>query len=141
MEQYPRITLSRDVFPQVVMRGVRPFVEGAFENLLLNAVEAQKYVGQVSVSCTQVRGGRSGKSLDVFICDNGPGVKLDVRDKVKEGQQITTKGAGRGLGLVIARLSVLECHGELELLPIPLPGWRGACFRVSLPVQRRRQRT
>jgi nitrogen-specific signal transduction histidine kinase/PAS domain-containing protein len=135
IEAYPDVHLLRDNFPQVKMYGVRPFIEGAFENLLLNAVEAQMYSGKIGVSCGPiVRSGRMGRLIDVFVCDNGPGIPVGIREKLREGHQITTKGDGRGLGLVIARLSFEECRGELEPLIDPVPGWQGACFRVRLPV-------
>jgi len=135
IDAYPDVQVARDNFPQVKMHGVRPFIEGAFESLLLNAVEAQSYSGKIGVSCGPVaRAGRWGRSLDVFICDNGPGLPVEIREKLREGQQITTKGEGRGLGLVIARLSFEECGGELEPLTDPIPGWAGACFRIRLPV-------
>jgi PAS domain-containing protein len=135
IDAYQDVKLSRDNFPQVKMHGVRPFIEGAFESLLVNAVEAQHYSGEIGVSCGPVtRAGRSGRSLNIYICDNGPGLPVEIREKLREGHQITTKGEGRGLGLVIARLSFEECGGTLEPLAAPIPGWRGACFRVCLPV-------
>jgi PAS domain-containing protein/anti-sigma regulatory factor (Ser/Thr protein kinase) len=135
IDAYPDIHLSRDDFPQVTMSGVRPFIEGAFENLLLNAVEAQAYKGEIGVHCGRVRkSGRSQQSLDVFVCDNGPGLPAAIREKIREGQQITTKGSGRGLGLLIARLSFEECQGEMEPMTHSVSGWRGACFRVRIPL-------
>lgn len=136
MHEYPQIRLSRANFPEVVMKGIRPFIEGAFENLLLNAIEAQSYQGAVGVDCSAVHRGRTSSTIDVCVCDSGGGMPMEVQEKVNDGQQITTKGEGRGLGLVIARLSIEECGGELSLLPRPRPGWQGACFQVRLPVSR-----
>ncbi|HWM95151.1 MAG TPA: ATP-binding protein [Thermoanaerobaculia bacterium] len=141
IDDYLDIQVLRDDFPPVIMRGVRPFIEGAFESLLLNAVEAQKYRGKIGVSCSPLaRAGRSARWIDVFICDNGPGVPAEIREKLREGHQITTKGDDRGLGLVIARLSFEECRGELEPLDDPIPGWEGACFRVRIPVTGRQRK-
>jgi signal transduction histidine kinase/PAS domain-containing protein len=136
MADYPDVKVTRDDFPHVQMRGIRPFIEGAFENLLLNAVEAQNYEGEIGVLCgTVTRQGRGRQpEVDVFICDNGPGVPVEVREKIKKGDQISTKGEARGFGLVIARLSFNECGGELQIMANPMPGWSGACFKVRLPV-------
>lgn len=134
IQAYPNIKLSRDTFPQMTMHGIRPFIEGAIENLLLNAVEAQGLAGEIGVICEIIRGGRSQRYLDLLICDNGPGLPIEVREKIRVGQQITTKGEGHGLGLVIARLSLDECGGAIEPLTDPIRGWRGACFRVRLPL-------
>lgn len=136
MTDYPDINVKRDSFPQVEMHGIRPFIEGAFENLLLNAVEAQRYKGEIGVICSPVtRQGRGRQSeVEVFICDKGPGLSVEVSEKIKKGEQITTKGEARGFGLVIARLSFKECGGELQIMSNPMAGWSGACFKVRLPV-------
>jgi PAS domain S-box-containing protein len=141
MEAYPGIVVMRDDFPEVQMDGVRPFIEGAFENLLLNAVEAQDYQGRIGVFCPRIeRVGRLGRFVNVLVCDDGPGLPGDVRQMVIAGQPISTKGTERGLGLVIARLSFHDCDGTLEPLEKPLAGWSGACFRVRLPVRSARRR-
>ena len=142
MSDYPDITVTRENLPQVDMHGIRPFIEGAFENLLLNAVEAQQFTGEIGVWCGPVvRPGRRLQSeVDVFICDNGPGISVEVREKIDKGERITTKGDDRGLGLVIARRSFEECGGELRTLPSPYAGYRGACLKVRLPVLARLSR-
>jgi PAS domain-containing protein len=135
MEVYPDIEVIREILPLVEMQGIRPFIEGAFENLLLNSVEAQQYNGKVGVFCSAIsRSSRGRSQVDVFICDNGPGLPVEIREKVLKGEQISTKGDVHGLGLVIARLSFEECGGELHPMIDPMTGWRGACFRVRLPV-------
>jgi signal transduction histidine kinase len=135
MNTYPTIRVTREDFPQVEMYGIRPFIEGAFENLLLNAIEAQQYKGEIGVFCTSTLDSQNQSCVDVYICDNGPGLADEVREKVGKGERITTKGEGRGFGLEIARRSFAECGGEIHPHENTKPGWHGACFRVRVPVR------
>jgi two-component system NtrC family sensor kinase len=73
------------------------------------------------------------------VSDTGPGVPLEVRDRLFE-PFFTTKdaGFGTGLGLSVSRSIVREHGGELMLESAPLAGTgavaSGASFRLSLPI-------
>jgi signal transduction histidine kinase len=68
-----------------------------------------------------------GPGPSLRICDSGPGVSAEVRDRLFE-PFVTTKTRGTGLGLAISRKYTEAMGGSLELLD----GDGGACFRIGL---------
>ncbi|MCP3670067.1 MAG: histidine kinase [Gammaproteobacteria bacterium] len=78
-----------------------------------------------------INGGTSHESGGAFleIIDNGPGIKPDVARQVFE-PFFTTRNAGTGLGLYIAK-ELSEANSlELEYKPTPMGG---SCFHISFP--------
>jgi signal transduction histidine kinase len=78
------------------------------------------------------REGDKGVSIDVW--DNGPGVPLDLREKVFERFYQASQGdsrefEGMGVGLTIARSVFRNMGGEVEMLPLP----KGCHVRAILP--------
>jgi signal transduction histidine kinase len=66
----------------------------------------------------------------VTVCDTGPGIPDDVRQRLFE-PFYTTKppGKGTGLGLHIAHTVVARHGGRIDVDSSP----QGTCFAVSLP--------
>jgi len=77
--------------------------------------------------------GRDG-DLVVEICDDGPGMPPEVRERIFE-PFYTTKppGSGTGLGLHIAYNVVARHDGRIEVRSRP----GETCFEVALPIERR----
>ncbi len=98
-------------------------------NLILNACDAMAPGGEL-----RLRGHREEDVVVVDVCDSGPGVAPDLREKVFN-PFFTTKplGEGTGLGLAVSRTGLREMGGDLWLEPSPSGG---ACFRLRLPVTR-----
>lgn len=98
---------------------------GALMNLINNAIQSQPGPVDIVVSC------RSGadRSLQIVICDNGPGIEAAVLKNLQE-PFFTTKPQGTGLGLTVVRAVVLAHHGEFELRS---ESGRGSCAVVQLP--------
>lgn len=99
-------------------------LRGVLTNLLENAAQAVGSAGQI-LTKTFVEGGRSG----IAVADSGPGLSELARSTLFE-PSITFKRNGMGLGLSIARRSVLLCGGEIEHRESELGG---AAFVVMLP--------
>lgn len=100
-----------------------------FVNLVMNAIQAVEAVGrQVRVVVGEADGGRT---LVVDVCDDGPGIRPEQRERVFE-PFFTTKPAGKGtgLGLPISR-RIVEAHGGTLTLVSGEPG--ATTFRVRLP--------
>ncbi|MFH6782236.1 MULTISPECIES: response regulator [Methylobacterium] len=110
----PEIRCSPALLNQVVM------------NILGNAADAIPGDGTITIE-TAIR-----DDHDVIrICDTGPGVPDDLRERIFE-PFFTTKpvGSGTGLGLAIA-YSVVQAHsGQISVESAP---GGGACFVISIP--------
>ncbi len=96
-------------------------------NLIDNAVQAMAGKGTLTL-----RTGRDGDRVFVDVCDTGPGVPEELRQKVFE-PFFTTKpvGEGTGLGLDISYRIVVNRHGG-DLSLESKPG--DTRFRVRLPI-------
>ena len=111
--------------PRLMVRG--PELNQVWTNLLDNAIDALGERGTITI-----RTQRDGSSVRVDVCDDGPGVPPDARERLFESF-FTTKDVGRGtgLGLATARRIVVEQHdGSLTFESEP----GRTAFHVSLPI-------
>jgi len=105
-------------------------VRGVLTNLLENAAQAAGPGGRI-----QTRTFSEGARTVVEVADSGPGL-TDLARSTLFQPSITFKKNGMGLGLSIARRSVMLCGGEIEHYESTLGG---AAFRVSLPAAGREE--
>jgi signal transduction histidine kinase len=85
-------------------------LRAALANLVENAVQASPPDELVEV---KVR--RFGSSAEVAVRDRGPGLPADVRERLF-APHVSTRPAGSGMGLFLARALVVGMHGgELEI--------------------------
>jgi signal transduction histidine kinase len=92
-------------------------------NLLINAGQAMNGSGHVWID-----GQREGTTTTLRVRDDGPGVPVDVRDRIFEAL-FTTKAKGSGLGLALCR-RIVEAHGGTIALEA---ADRGASFKIVVP--------
>lgn len=100
----------------------------AWTNLIDNAVSAMGRAGVLTV-----RTGADRDQVVVDICDTGPGVPPEIRDRIFE-PLFTTKpvGQGTGVGLDITwRIVVNKHHGDIQVESVP----GNTRFRVRLPTR------
>jgi signal transduction histidine kinase len=124
---YP-IELTREYsppLPPLMMQ--RSHLNEIFVNILLNAREAMPNGGKIKVAAQP----GPDYSVLVNITDNGPGVPLEIREKIFE-PYYTTKEKGSGLGLAIVRHNI-EIYGGSVKIKSELG--KGTEFLLTLPAK------
>jgi PAS domain S-box-containing protein len=92
-------------------------------NLLLNAVQASKAGGQVTVES------EAGKQVRVRVIDNGCGIAADDQKRIFE-PFFSARQGGTGLGLFLSLNFVRRWGGEIRVESVV---GRGSTFEVVLP--------
>lgn len=100
----------------------------ALSNLLLNALQSTPRGGAITVVASA---DPERKNLLVVVQDSGPGVPVDLRDRIWE-PFFTTRQRGTGLGLAIVRKRMQEAGGSALLATQNGPGAR---FELRIPLK------
>lgn len=112
---------------QITVQGVTKLLRRAVRNLLENA--RRHAAGDVTLTLQA-----SGQRVEVRVCDRGPGVPEDLRERIFEPfyrlPGATERDGGVGLGLALVK-SIAERHGG-RVFCENRPGG-GACFVIELP--------
>jgi signal transduction histidine kinase len=97
-----------------------------FMTLLVNAFEAMKGEGRLSIRTQQI-----GDSVQVVISDSGPGIPSELAESIFD-LRINPNGrrVGMGLGLPTSR-RIVESHGGRLVLNSPA---KGTEFVITLPI-------
>lgn len=93
-----------------------------FSNLIMNAMQALKYSGEITISTKNVDEG-----ISITVGDNGPGIPKEIRDRLFD-PFVTTKNEGTGLGLAIVRQIISQHGGDISV-----ESNQGAKFTIWLP--------
>ena len=108
-----------------------------FINLLNNAfyaVHERARAGDGSfVARVQVSTRKAGDTVEIRVCDNGPGISEEVKDKVFE-PFFTTKPTGSGTGLGLSLSYEIVVQGHHGQMTVESEGGEGATFIVTLPL-------
>lgn len=109
--------------PRLITRLVRNLLENA-KRYSNGAIDLYLEIPK-SADCVQLR-----------VCDNGPGVPEDLRERIFEPfyrlPGASEREGGVGLGLALVKSIVLQHRGTVVCEDRP-DGSRGACFTVTLP--------
>lgn len=97
----------------------------AIAELIDNAVAAVGDRGTVDVEIDTLR---AAGMLQISVRDTGPGVSRTLEDSVFD-ETVSTKGAGRGLGLHLVREALLSLHGSITYARAPKSTF---CARIPL---------
>jgi two-component system sensor histidine kinase PilS (NtrC family) len=126
------------VTPQepLMIEGDEDLLHRALFNLVLNALQASPQGGTVSVEVAAL--GRdevpAGVALDrgvvIRVSDNGPGIPIEIRDRLFD-PFFTTKPGGSGLGLAVVHRAI-EAHRGFVFVD---SDDRGTRVTVLLPIQ------
>ena len=115
--------------------GVPVRLERVIQNLLDNAVSFSPPTGRIQAEIA-----RRDDWVTLTICDEGPGIPEEKREKVfqrfhSDRPAEEDFGNHSGLGLAIAR-TIAEAHdGTLVAISRP-DGATGACLQLGLPARR-----
>ncbi len=101
-------------------------MERVFSNLVGNALEMMPEGGRIQISAVAQNG-----LVVADVLDTGPGIAPEIRDSLFEPFVSAGKKNGLGLGLALARQTVLDHGGDMWAESEP---GHGACFRLRLPV-------
>ncbi len=110
-----------------VVQGNRDALLSALQNLVENAVQAVQADGRISVHLATTQRG----TVQLRVCDDGPGIAADVRERMFE-PFFTTRSTGTGLGLSVVQ-AVVQSHGGT--LSVESSVGRGSVFTIELPTQ------
>lgn len=99
-------------------------MRGALTNVLRNAAQASPEGAPVDVSVAAEQG-----RLVIAVRDRGPGIPAGQEEKIFE-PFVTTRAAGTGLGLAVARRVVAMHGGTITATNHPEGG---AVFRIEIP--------
>ncbi len=100
-------------------------------NLLINALQAIEGSGRQEGGRIEVEGRLIGLWVEISVCDNGPGIDPEHRERLFD-PFFTTKpvGEGTGLGLAISHGIITGHGGRIE---VESREGEGTCFRILLP--------
>jgi len=126
-----RIEITARGFAPIVA-GVGARLERVVENLLDNAVSFSPPDAPIEVGIDN-----DGECVTLIVCDHGPGIPEDSRDKVFQRFHSVRPdredfGNHSGLGLAIAR-AIAEAHDGMLVAESRPDGACGACLRLQLP--------
>ncbi|MBP0019485.1 MAG: histidine kinase [Cyanobacteria bacterium SBLK] len=99
-------------------------------NLLDNAIKYTPRGGTIGFSILH----RTTQKVQVSVCDTGPGIPEEKRDRIFEGHFRLERDAakeGFGIGLALCRQVIQAHYGQIW---VDSPGDRGSCFHFTLPV-------
>ncbi|MGD9551137.1 MAG: sensor histidine kinase, partial [Burkholderiaceae bacterium] len=110
------------------VQGVAKLLRRALRNLLENARRYSQ--GEITVSVQ-----RQGNMAELRVCDRGPGVPEDLRERIFEPfyrlPGASERAGGVGLGLALVRSIARRHHGSVHCEANP---GDGACFVLRLPL-------
>lgn len=123
--QSQSVKISVTIDPDLAVHADRPRIEGVFVNLVQNALDVMPNGGEVKISAAV-----EGPFVMVEVADTGPGIANEIRSQLFQPFVSHGKKNGLGLGLALARQTLLDHGGDLWAAP---GDGEGARFILRLP--------
>jgi signal transduction histidine kinase/HAMP domain-containing protein len=118
-----RVELEADA-EEIYLHGDPDLLQQAILNVVVNGAEAMKSGGLLRIQLL-----REGDECCVNICDEGPGIPPDIREKIFN-LYFSTKGKGSGIGLAVTFRVVQLHNGTIDFTSEP---GKGTTFRLRFP--------
>jgi signal transduction histidine kinase len=133
-----QVDLQVDVPSEINLRVDGERLRRVLENLIDNAIQAVEQRGgriivraRLGEKAGEKNGDLPAAHVRVDVIDDGPGVPLEIRERIFEPFISYGKAGGTGLGLAIAR-GLIEAHGGL--IGLDERPARGSDFYFILPL-------
>jgi PAS domain S-box-containing protein len=130
-----QVSVETEFRQNPAIMGIPGEIRQLFANLLNNSIDAVADGGRIRirVSAAQERSGRQRSGVRLTICDNGPGVAPELRNKLFEPFFTTKREVGTGLGLWITSNILRKHEGSIRLRSSVSPEKTWTAFSVFLP--------
>ena len=123
----PDLIGDREKLIQTVLNIARNAVQAMQSNNTHNAEVVLKTRAERQVTLSKKR---YRVAIKLQIIDNGPGIPVDIRDKIFY-PLVSGREGGSGLGLALAQTFVTQHHGMIDCESQP----GNTCFTILLPVE------
>jgi signal transduction histidine kinase len=133
---FKRIGIDKRYECEGVVIGNAEDLRQVFSNLVVNALEALRLNGRLTIHISQSRCWSNTElaGVRISIADNGSGILAEHRDKIMSEHFLTTKGnKGTGLGLWLSADLVGKQGGSIRFRSSTKSGHSGTVFSVFLP--------
>jgi PAS domain S-box-containing protein len=126
------IRVEHEFEPCPPLQGWPGELQQVVANIISNAADAVGVGGalKVNVACVDTS---EGKTVQVRVEDNGPGIAPEHLERIFEPFFTTKKDVGTGLGLWVSKTIVERHGGIIEVASDRDNGSHGTVFRVLLP--------
>lgn len=118
-------------------------LEQAIFNVVDNAIKFAPPHTPIRINCYKAK-----QKIRIDVCDQGPGIPPEEREKVFERFHTAEKGdrrkSGSGLGLTICRGMIAAHGGSVSIEDNPFSGPQaktpGCCVRIVLPLEKQNEK-
>ncbi|HVU54762.1 MAG TPA: tetratricopeptide repeat-containing sensor histidine kinase [Puia sp.] len=123
------IVWKNDVDPGLTAYADKDMIQVILRNLLSNAIKFCRKGDTISIT-----GRKSGNCVEICVADTGVGIKVDILEKIRRKESITTYGTakekGTGLGMLLCREFTEANGGKFR---IDSEWGRGSWFYFTIP--------
>ena len=120
----PKKITIQQIGDPVSIRGDRRKLEIVFSNIIMNAMQAMKYSGTITIETSNYS-----KNSQIKIIDSGPGIPTNKLSKIFDSG-FSTRKIGTGLGLPSCK-KIIEEHGGT--IRAETKRGKGTTFIISIP--------
>lgn len=132
-----QVSIATDIRENPTMVGFPGELRQLFANLLNNSIDAVRDHGRILIRVSAARecAGQERAGVRLTVCDNGPGIAFEVRQKLFEPFFTTKRDVGTGLGLWVTSNILRKHEGTIRVRSSVTSGRSWTVFSVFLPLR------